>query len=65
MAIPAMRSSEEAALPRGLGTALHELFKPFGDVALEMPLREPMRQPPRCEQLGRLAEAGSGGTPSG
>ena len=31
---------------KGLGTAIHELFKPFGDVVLEMPLREPMREPP-------------------
>ena len=33
----------------GLGTATHELFKPFGDVELELPLREPMRKPPRFE----------------
>ena len=31
---------------KGLGTAIHELFKPFGDVVLEMPPREPMREPP-------------------
>ena len=37
------------APPKGLGTAIHELFKPFGDVELEMPPREPMREPPRFD----------------
>ncbi|WP_419950355.1 FitA-like ribbon-helix-helix domain-containing protein [Candidatus Palauibacter sp.] len=32
---------------KGLGTAIHELFKPFGGVELEIPPREPMREPPR------------------
>ena len=31
---------------KGLGTAIHELFKPFGGVELEIPPREPMREPP-------------------
>ncbi|MCY4463476.1 MAG: plasmid stabilization protein [Albidovulum sp.] len=31
---------------KGLGTAIHELFKPFGYVELELPRREPMREPP-------------------
>lgn len=39
----------EAPPAKGLGTAIHELFKPFGGVELEMPLREPMREPPRFE----------------
>ena len=39
----------EAAPAKGLGTALHELFKPFGGVELEIPSREPMREPPRFE----------------
>ena len=30
----------EAALAKGLGTALHELFKPFGDMELDIPPRE-------------------------
>ena len=34
---------------KGLGTAIHELFKPFGGVELELPPREPMREPPRFE----------------
>ena len=36
----------EAAPAKGLGTALHELFKPHGGVELEIPPREPMREPP-------------------
>ena len=32
---------------QGLGTAIHAIFKPFGGVALEIPPREPMREPPR------------------
>ncbi len=34
---------------RGLGTVIHELFKPFGGVELEIPPREPMREPPRFD----------------
>ena len=30
----------------GLGTAVHALFRPFGGVELELPPREPMREPP-------------------
>ena len=36
----------EAAPAKGLGTALHKLFKPYGGVELEVPPREPMREPP-------------------
>ena len=39
----------EIAPREGLGTAIHELFKPFGGVELELPPREPMREPPRFE----------------
>ena len=31
---------------RGLGTAIHDLFKPFGGVELDLPPRGPMREPP-------------------
>ncbi|MYJ67377.1 MAG: hypothetical protein F4087_02530, partial [Gemmatimonadetes bacterium] len=31
---------------KGLGTKLHERFKPYGGVELEIPPREPMRDPP-------------------
>ena len=34
---------------KGLGTALHEIFKPLGGVVLELPPREPMREPPRFD----------------
>ena len=34
---------------KGLGTAIHELFKPFGGVELELPPRGPMREPPRFD----------------
>ena len=48
--IPTHHAVEREAAPaRGLGTALHELFKPFGGVELEMPPREPMREPPRFD----------------
>ena len=39
----------EAAPTKGLGTAFHELFKPFGGVELEVPPREPMREPPQFD----------------
>ena len=31
---------------RNLGTAIYELFRPLGGVDLEIPPREPMREPP-------------------
>ena len=34
---------------KGLGTAIHELFKPFGGIELEIPPREPAREPPRFD----------------
>ena len=34
---------------KNLGTALHELFKPFGGVELELPPRGPVRDPPRLD----------------
>ena len=44
------RSIEEETAPvKNLGTALHELFKPFGGVELDIPPREPMRKPPRFD----------------
>ena len=32
-----------------LGTAIHEIFKPFGGVELEIPPREPRQEPPRFD----------------
>ena len=34
------------ASAKGLGTAIRELFKPIGGVELDLPPREPMREPP-------------------
>ena len=39
----------EPAPAEGLGTMIHELFKPYGGVELELPPREPMRDPPSFE----------------
>lgn len=41
--------SRESVPEKGLGTAIHELFKPLGGVELELPPREPMREPPRFD----------------
>ena len=35
-----------------LGAALHELFKPFGGVEMDIPPREPMRDPVRFDWGG-------------
>ena len=40
---------EDAVPAKGLGTAIHELFKPLGGVELELPPRGPMREPPRFD----------------
>ena len=40
---------QKLAPEKGLGTALHELFKPFGGVELKLLPREPMRDPPPFE----------------
>ena len=36
----------EAAPATGLGTAIHERFKALGGVELDLPPREPAREPP-------------------
>ena len=41
--------SREPARTENLGSGLHALFKPHGDVALDIPAREPMRQPPHFD----------------
>ena len=41
--------SRESVPEKGLGTAIHELFKPLGGVELELPPREPMREPLRFD----------------
>ena len=40
---------ESTASVKNIGTAIHELFKPFGDVKLDIPPREPVREPPRFD----------------
>ena len=40
-------SSDHEIPSQNLGTAIHEMFKPFGGVELEIPPREPAREPPR------------------
>lgn len=40
---------EPAAPAKNLGTAIHELFKPFGGVQLDIPSREQMREPPHFD----------------
>ena len=47
--ILAQAVDREPVPAKGLGTALHELFKPFGGVELELPPRGPMREPPRFD----------------
>ena len=39
-------SSDHEIPSQNLGTAIHEMFKPFGGVELEIPPREPAREPP-------------------
>ena len=34
---------------KGLGTAIHEMFRPFGGVDLELPPRGQMREPPKFD----------------
>lgn len=40
----------ETATTADLGAAIHALFKPFGGVELEIPPREPAREPPDFDQ---------------
>lgn len=39
----------QAVPEKGLGTAIHDLFRPFGGVDLELPPREATREPPRFD----------------
>jgi plasmid stability protein len=40
---------KEVAPARNLGTAIHKLFKPFGEIELDIPPREAMRELPRFD----------------
>ena len=48
-AILRMALGQKTIPTKNLGTAIHKLFKPFGSVELEIPPREPMREPPRFD----------------
>jgi antitoxin FitA len=39
--------AEVASSPVRLGTAIHDRFRALGGVELELPPREPMREPPK------------------
>ena len=39
--------AEETATPRNLAEAVRRRFRPLGGVELRLPLREPMREPPK------------------
>ena len=39
----------ETGPTRNLGTAIHELFAPYGGVELDIPPRDPMRELPRFD----------------
>ena len=41
--------AREAAPQTGLGTTIHELLKPFGEVELGLSPRQAMREPPRFD----------------
>ena len=43
-------SHAEEIPEKGLGTYIHNLFKQVGGVDLEIPPREPMREPPRFDE---------------
>ena len=43
--------SGDEALVHNLGTAIHELFKPYGGVDPFIPPREPMRDPPGSTEV--------------
>ncbi len=38
---------QETKVPSNLAEAIRELFRPLGGVTLELPSREPVREPPK------------------
>lgn len=49
----ARQAAPENTVPaKNLGTTIHKLFKPSGNVELEIPPREPIRKPPRFGRDG-------------
>jgi len=45
--------AEGESAPRDLSAAIRARFRPLGGVALELPAREPMREPPRVGRTPR------------
>lgn len=41
--------TEDLMPEKGLGTAIHQLFKAAGGIELDIPPRQPMREPPRFD----------------
>lgn len=48
-AVTGETGDDETMPEKGLGTAIHKLFKPFGGVNLDIPQRGPMREPPKFD----------------
>ena len=46
--LPATQATESGQA-KNLGTTIHQLFKSFGGVELDIPPQEPMREPPRFD----------------
>ena len=42
--------ADDASTPRNLADAVRQRFQPLGGVELEIPAREPMREPPRLRR---------------
>ena len=42
--------AEEASIPVNLAEAVRSRFEPLGGIELELPTREPMREPPELGQ---------------
>ena len=45
--------AENESAPQDLAAAISARFRPFGGVELELPAREPMREPPSAKKLTR------------
>jgi plasmid stability protein len=41
---------KDTSTPRNLAQAIRERFEAFGGVELELPAREPMREPPKLDK---------------
>ena len=48
-AVPSETSDNGMVPVKGLGTAIHKLFKPFGSMELDIPPHGPTREPPKFD----------------